>query len=91
MGERYFTETVNTTEESGNIVIQSDGRLYIDTRVMNLGGRGWNNSKWGFYRRDGINDVEQRSVGSMMNGGITSWDSMSGSAITAVIRDGFCS
>ena len=29
MGERYFTETVNTTEESGNIVIQSDGRLYI--------------------------------------------------------------
>ena len=91
MDERYFTETVNTTEESGNIVIQSDGRLYIDTRVMNLGGRGWNNSKWGFYRRDGINDVEQRSVGSMMNGGITSWDSMSGSAITEVMRDGFFS
>ena len=38
----------------------------------------------------GANDVAHRSVTSMVVGGNTSWERMSGPAIMAVRRDGFC-
>ena len=37
----------------------------------------------------GCNDVLHRSIGLMMEGGNTSWDSMSGSEMMAMMRYGF--
>ena len=72
MVDRYFVETVNTTEEGGTVVSKVDGRFYVATGGVTLGGRGGKKSKGGVHRRGELNYVVQRSVGLIVAGVNTS-------------------
>ena len=62
MVDRYFVETVNTTEEGGTVESKVDGRFYVATGGVTLGGGGGKKSKVGVHRMGEINYVVQRSV-----------------------------
>ena len=82
-------ETVNTVEEADTVVSKLGGRFYVATGRVTLGGRGGTKSKGGLHRRGGIKNVVQSSIGSMVVGGNTSWERMSGSVMKAAMRAGF--
>ena len=90
MVERKFTETVNTAEEGCTIVSKICGRFCAATGGVTFGGREGKKSEAGFHEMGGRNNVAHRSVGSMLVGGNTSWERMSGSEIMAVRRAGLC-
>ena len=90
MAEGEFMETVDTVEEGDTVASKLDARLCVATGIVTLGLIGGTKSKGGFRGRGGINNVVHRSVGSMVAGGNTYWESMSRSDMKAVTRAGFC-
>ena len=90
MAEREFAETVDTAEEGVTFVSKVGGRVCAAAGVVTLGGRGGMKSRGGFHGSGGLNDVVHRSVGSMVVGVNVYWERMSGSEMTAAIRDVFC-
>ena len=90
MVDREFKETFESVEDGGTVVSKIGGRFCAATGGVTLGGRVGRKSKTGFHGMGRRNDVAHRSVGLMVVGGNTSWERMSGSAIIAVRRAGFC-
>ena len=90
MVERAFTKRFDTAEEGGTVVSKIGGRFYAATGGVTLGGREGTKSKASFHGMSGRSVVSHRSIRLMAVGGNTSWERMSGSAIMAARRAGFC-
>ena len=90
MVDRELTEIVDTAEEGCTVVSKLCGRLCITTGGVTLWERGGTDSKGGVHGRGGFNDFLQRSIGLVVLGGNISWERVSGLAMTAVMRAGFC-
>ena len=90
MLEKEFTETVDTAAEGGTVVSKIGEIFCAATGGVTSGGRGGTKSKMGLHGVSGSKKVSHRFVRLMMDGGNTSCEMMSVSAIMVVRRDGFC-
>ena len=90
MVEREFAETFDTVEEDGIVESKIGGGFCVAVGGVTFGGRVGTNSKGGVHRMGRRNNVEHRPVRLIVAGVNTSWGRITGSAMMAVMRAGFC-